>query len=311
MHVESWAESPVGLVRKSNEDSLGCFSEALFVVADGMGGHSAGELASRLAVEAIRDALPPQGLGRTSAFLSRLPKLLRPTRSGLVARTEAALRGALETANRHIVETGKKDPHMPPERPMGSTAVVLLIGLQEQRAYWAHVGDSRLYRLREGTLRLLTADHTVFGTRYRGEKDIPLDLPHTNVLEQALGPQEQVEVRVASDRIDANDCFLLCSDGVSGPLDGHFIEQLLARAATLAEAGTQLIQAVLDAGAKDNASLILVRHGAGGPEVLLGRRGQTARFMPGTFVFPGGTDMACPADSISAKNTANIPVNFI
>ena len=259
MRVESWSESHVGLVRKSNEDSLGCFSEALFVVADGMGGHSAGEVASRLAVEAIRDALPSQGLGRTSQWLSRLPKLLRPTRSDRVTRTEAALRGALEMANRRIVETAQQDPHMPPERSMGSTAVALLMGLQEQRAYWAHVGDSRLYRLREGSLRLLTADHTVFGARYRDGKDIPLDLPHTNVLEQALGPQEQVEVRVASDHLNANDCFLLCSDGVSGLLDGHFMEQLLARSATLAEASKQLIQAVLDAGAKDNASLILVR----------------------------------------------------
>lgn len=263
MRIESWAHSDIGLVRKSNQDSLGVYPEiGLFILADGMGGHAAGEVASRLAVQAIHDDLRKTVLGNEDAsFLgTRMARLFG--RSAAPIDTEAALRTALERANRTIVETGatmSQGSPAPSERSMGSTAVVLVVSPGDARARWAHVGDSRLYRLRTNELALLTADDTIPGDSYRGQAVVPVDLPHTNVLLQALGTQPDVDVAVGSSDLGAGDLFLLCSDGVSGMVGATFIHDTLRNAAALEDAGQRLIRGALDAGGRDNASLILIR----------------------------------------------------
>lgn len=260
MQLESWAHSDIGLIRKSNQDSLGVYPETgLFILADGMGGHAAGEVASRLAVDAIHDALSHSGIDNTNStsFGTRIARVfgLSPTR----ADTQAALRAALEHANRTIVQEGAKLSGGPSERSMGSTAVVLVIAPNDAHAAFAHVGDSRLYRLRAEELVLLTADHTLPGDQYRGQPTIPTDLPHTNVLLQALGTDVNVDVTVGTAAIQPRDLFLLCSDGVSGMVSAAFIQETLQNAPTLEAAGQALIRGALDAGGRDNASLILVR----------------------------------------------------
>jgi protein phosphatase len=263
MTLESWAGSHIGLVRKSNQDSLGCYPELrLFIVADGMGGHAEGEVASRLAIEILHDTLrltrsdnPPPPTLR-----SRWQRLLRPDPGNRPdPRDLQNLRSALTLANKRIFEAGAPADAPAPARRMGSTAVVLAVALEAQRAYWAHVGDSRLYRWRRGRLQLLTADHTLHGARFGPGDEIPVDLPHTNVLQQALGPQEQVDVAVGSDLLEVGDQFLLCSDGISGLIGAAVIGEILAQESTLAANGERLIQAALDAGGRDNASAILVR----------------------------------------------------
>src|SRR5690606_33389413 len=98
---------------------------------------------------------------------------------------------------------------------IGATIVVLRVFPEQGRALWAHVGDSRLYRVRDGKLALLTADHTLAGAAYRDRTTVPLDLPHTNMLVQALGVAPDVEPSLGADDVRPGDLFLLCSDGVS------------------------------------------------------------------------------------------------
>lgn len=257
MQLEVWAHSEVGLIRKSNQDALGVYPDlGIFILADGMGGHAAGEVASQMAVHAIYDDLHQHRLGSAPSLSVRMARMLGRSSAHT---TEAALRAALEHANRQIVQASTNAAGGPSERPMGSTAVVLFIGPNEARARWAHVGDSRLYRLRVGALALLTADHTLPGDRYRGAAIIPTDLPHTNVLLQALGTQPEVDVAVGGADVEPGDLFLLCSDGVSGMVGAAFIQDSLSKAPTLEAAGQALIRGALDAGGRDNASLILVR----------------------------------------------------
>ena len=259
MRIEYWADSHVGLVRRSNEDAIGCFPElSLFMVADGMGGHNAGEVASRMAVDIIHDVFlrEKRRNERAAHLFDRLRRFKRRHDAG--QSPDAFLRSAVELANRKIFEAGRPAEGQTEARRMGTTAVVLFLAPDEARAYWAHVGDSRLYRLRGKRLQLLTVDHTLHGKSYRQCDSAPLDLPHTNVLLQALGPVESVDVAVRADELRSGDRFLLCSDGVSGAVDAAFTQRVLEESPTLATAGEQLIQRSLAAGGKDNASAILV-----------------------------------------------------
>ncbi len=241
MKINAWSMSEIGLTRKSNQDSVGHFPALnLFVVADGMGGHADGEIASRMAVEAIRSFF--QDAGSVPTCPSDVDCLKR----------------AVELANQRIYEEGQR-AEQARGRPLGTTVVVAKFDLEACQASWVHVGDSRLYRVRQGQLALLTADHTVFGQAYLDKAVIPTDLPHTNRLVQALGTQEHVEVTTATDVLMKGDLFLLCSDGISGQVNPMVIERELTGSATLEEAGQRLIQLSLEAGGKDNASALLVR----------------------------------------------------
>jgi serine/threonine protein phosphatase PrpC len=242
MKLNAWSISEIGLTRKSNQDSVGHFPElSLFVVADGMGGHADGEVASRMAVEVIHGFF--NGANTMPAASS----------------DEDSLKRAVELANGRIHERGLHSAGQPQGRSLGTTVVVLKLGLDARRAAWVHVGDSRLYRVRNGTLALLTADHTLFGQEYWNKRTIPTDLPHTNRLVQALGINEQVDVSGASDTLLSGDLFLLCSDGVSGQLEPAAIEEHLIATDNLQEAGEALIRLSLQAGGRDNASAVLVR----------------------------------------------------
>jgi protein phosphatase len=142
---------------------------------------------------------------------------------------------------------------------MGTTVVALRCSLERRRAYWVHVGDSRLYRLRAKQLQLLTADHTVFGEAFRERLDIPTDLRHTNRLVQALGIEPGVEVATGNAALESEDLFLLCSDGVSGMVTPETILADLTGPLPLAQRGQQLLQHAMDGGGRDNASLLLVQ----------------------------------------------------
>ena len=264
MTLDAWAQTHTGLVRRSNQDSVGCFNElGLFVVADGMGGHADGEVASRMAVDLIRDYI-----ARTNSDTSLragAQRLLARLRRRSAGQTDAppapaepdALAVAIRLANQSIFALGQKSLATGEERPLGTTVVALqLAGTQ---AHWAHVGDSRLYRLRDGALRLLTADHTVHGEAYRGRTDVPLDLPHTNKLLHAVGIHADVQINCASDTLMPDDVYLLCSDGVHALVPPAAIRQQLLAAGPLAARGGRLIQLALDAGGKDNISVVVVR----------------------------------------------------
>lgn len=270
MRFESWSKTDIGLVRESNQDHVGCFPDlGLFVVADGMGGHADGEIASGMAVDILRHAYADEDdtqPGRTllpargpMAWLARLGLGNTGKRDEELARLEVArLTSAVEEANRRIFARGHEDAAAA-TRAMGTTVVAVVLHEWSKRAAWAHVGDSRLYRLRDGQLELLTADHTRFGEPYRNGGTVPLELQHTNQLTSALGVGPQVTVAVGCEEIRGGDVLLLSSDGVTGLIPPEAIAQVLAEMPSPGQAGDELVKRALAAGGSDNASVVVVR----------------------------------------------------
>jgi protein phosphatase len=245
MRLTATAVSDIGRVRKTNQDSVGCFDDlSLYLLSDGMGGLKDGEIASRLAIDVIRD------------------KVAQGTNGGPTPDDEqlGVLRAAIARANESILHEGEQRGDVGGGRSrIGATIVALRLSPEAGRAVWAHVGDSRLYRYRNGALTLLTADHTVAGAAYRDAGDVPLDLPHTNMLVQALGVSREVEPSVGADDVRAGDLFLLCSDGVSGLVEPEVIAAELGRDGTVEDKAASLIRLALEASGKDNASVVLVQ----------------------------------------------------
>ncbi len=245
MQLDAWGDSVTGLVRSTNEDAFGIRPElGVFVVADGLGAHPRGELASRMTVDAIctslASAVEESGQARAARWQQMLPVALAKANETLEASSQTLLR-------------------QPPYLPMASTAVVLVISSDEGCAYWIHSGDSRLYRMRAGMLELLTADHTSYGDRYRHSSTIALDLPHNNELNQAIGAPGGFELKVGSAPLAVDDIFLLCTDGVSGLIEPEQIAAMLTGAASAQAAGAALLDAAMQAGGHDNATVIVVR----------------------------------------------------
>jgi PPM family protein phosphatase len=241
MRIASSALSDTGLVRRENQDSNGSFPSChLFVVADGMGGHRGGKQASEMAVSTIAERCAASPLdGDFDARLSRLIEAVRE-------------------ANRRIVERGARERDL--ER-MGTTIVALLLdGLG--RGAIVHVGDSRAYRLRDGVLELLTADHTVVSDLLRSSEISPAEAsnhPYRHMLTRALGAARDVTADVRDVELRAGDLYVLCSDGVSGMVAENEIQQiLLAHYADPEAVCRELIAAANRAGGKDNATAIAV-----------------------------------------------------
>lgn len=221
----------VGKVRRNNEDSLIVIEPETFVVADGMGGASAGEVASSMLVDAVKN------------FLSTTP----------APWDEVTLVKAVARANRDIWNLSLQNDDY---RGMGTTATILY--LDGDKAYFAHVGDSRLYRLRDGILEQVTEDHSyVESLVRRGEltEEEARVHPMKNVLTQAVGAMPEVQIDAASFTVQRDDVFLLCTDGLTNMVDDVIIAHILQNEANPADA---LIDAALDAGGKDNVSVIVV-----------------------------------------------------
>ena len=166
--------------------------------------------------------------------------------------------GAVKWANRRVFEAGRPAGRRV-ARPMGTTAIAILLSPALDRISWAHIGDSRLYRQRAGELELLTADHTRFGSRIDAGETVPLDLPHTNELMAALGIESEVRPSRGDTVVLAGDVYLLCSDGVSGLMSPMQIRSELSQPDDVETIGNRLVDRALEAGGTDNASLVVVR----------------------------------------------------
>jgi protein phosphatase len=243
--LELACRSHVGLVRQQNEDSLLATAErGLVAVADGMGGHRAGEVASRLAIETLaQELLPAQQSDRGDAMES----LLR-------------IGQAVEAANRTIQDEVR---HRPRLQGMGTTLVVAIF--RQGRVFYAHVGDSRLYRLRDGTLECLTRDHSLiqevldqgdFANRAEARRAGVRD----SILTRSLGIKPEVDVDVGDAPLCAGDLFLLCTDGLNGQIRDATIRDILLTAEQDIQAAADRLQdAALARGGRDNITLILAR----------------------------------------------------
>ncbi|HEX4115239.1 MAG TPA: Stp1/IreP family PP2C-type Ser/Thr phosphatase [Solirubrobacteraceae bacterium] len=230
--AEHWSGTDTGLQRRANEDSL-LVRSPLFVVADGMGGAQAGEVASSVAVDTFRAGLEDGE---------------NPERS-LVTQVEQANSRINELSHSNAEHAG-----------MGTTITAVYVG--EQDVAIAHVGDSRAYCLREGELLRLTDDHSLVDELIRQGKLTPEEAeehPQRSVITRALGPEATVEVDVRSFRGRPHDVYLLCSDGLTTMVGEAELLRLLAAHERLADAGEALIAAANGAGGKDNITVVLLR----------------------------------------------------
>ena len=231
--AEEFHKTDTGRQRRHNEDSLHARAP-LFVVADGMGGAQAGEVASRMAVETMERGLP-DGDG--------------PAQDRLADR--------VEEANVSIHEQSQTDRE---RAGMGTTVTAAYIG--EEEAAIAHVGDSRAYLLRDGGLRKLTRDHSLVDELIASGKLTEEEArthPQKSVITRALGPEPHVEVDRQTVPLRHGDVFLLCSDGLTTMLEESEVAGILTTAPTLEQAGRALVAAANEAGGRDNITVILFR----------------------------------------------------
>ena len=228
---EHFHASDLGRQRQGNEDSY--FVRApLFVVADGMGGAQAGEVASEMAVESFDHGLPDGSPA-----------------DGLVQ--------VIEDANRRIHDRSRAESQ---RAGMGTTVTAAYVG--EQEVTIAHVGDSRAYLLRDGRLERLTRDHSLVGelvARGKLTEEQAETHPQRSVITRALGPEPDVQVDVRSYQARDGDVFMVCSDGLTSMVPEVRVTAILEGAGSLDQAGRELIGAANDAGGRDNITVILFR----------------------------------------------------
>jgi PPM family protein phosphatase len=262
---EHFERTDTGRQRRNNEDAYFARSP-LFAVADGMGGAQAGEVASHLAVEVLEQGLP-DGAGSI----------------------EERLRARVQEANARINSLSRSDDT---RAGMGTTLTVAYVGEDELTV--AHVGDSRLYRLRDGTFERLTDDHSLVEELVRRGKLTPQeadDHPQRSIVTRALGPEEAVEADSFTWPARDGDVYLVCSDGLTSMVDEATVGEIVGGSPTLADAGRTLIDAANEAGGRDNITVVLFRLEEVGASVA---------------VAPGTTEHAAVAQD-SAVTTAPLP----
>ena len=238
MILEAAAATDVGQRRRGNEDRYALApSLGLFLVADGMGGHTAGQVASELAAESSVRAL--EALQGATASLSE------------------RLRAAVTAANRTIFQTAQQNPEY---AGMGTTIVAILA--EGGRAALAHVGDSRAYLVRGGRIRQLTDDHSIVGELLRRNEiseTAAKEHPHRHVLTRALGVRDTVEPDLAELTPQPEDHFVLCSDGLTGHVEDSEIAKAVRDCEDLQECCEALVGLANQRGGEDNITVVVAR----------------------------------------------------
>lgn len=259
------ARTHLGLVRTANEDAWFADPDAgAFGVADGMGGHAAGEVAARMAVEEIArrvgghpGAETVRGRGNEAGHPGEARSGDVEVRPGHADEALRLLEEGIDAANRAILAEAERDPQ---KRGMGTTVTALLL-LPEGAWALGHVGDSRGYLLRGGTLRRLTEDHTYVQRMVNQGRltDEQARLhPRSSVLTRALGIEPQVEVDRRAGPLSPGDRFLLCSDGLTGMLPERELARRLREAPDPERAAEILLTAALEGGGSDNITVLVV-----------------------------------------------------
>jgi serine/threonine protein phosphatase PrpC len=249
MRIRYAAKTDQGLKRNHNEDYF-CLieEEQLFLVADGMGGHACGEVASKMAADVIRDFF-----ARTRDEDVTWPYKMDHNLSVLENRLSVGIR----LANKKIHESASKDVRL---NGMGTTVVIGQIA--DDRFYVAHVGDSRCYRVRGGQLKQITRDHSLLEDYKEARPGMSDEeqrkFPHKNVITRALGMRDTVQVDINAEDIEDGDIFLLCSDGLSGLVTDAILTENLKSGADLDAAVTKLVAAANAAGGTDNITVLVL-----------------------------------------------------
>lgn len=250
MRIRYAAKTDVGMKRTHNEDYFSLLEEdQLFLVADGMGGHASGEVASKMATESIQEFF-----ARTKdddvTWPYKMDRRLSYVENRLVV--------GVKLANQRIFEAALKDLRL---KGMGTTIVGgQIVG---DKLYIAHVGDSRCYRMRAGQIQQMTRDHSLLED-YKDAKPGMSDeeqrkFPHKNVITRALGMRDTVQVDVHAQDIQDGDVYLFCSDGLSGMIEDDAIASVLKSSPDLEQAVSQLVDAANQAGGTDNVTVLALQ----------------------------------------------------
>jgi PPM family protein phosphatase len=228
VRIEVGSATDIGRVRERNEDSV-LVSPPLYVVADGMGGHRGGQVASQVALEAM-EGLATEGRGSLADHVHR--------------------------ANRAVWDRSVED-----ERLSGMGTTLTAAQIDGASALIAHVGDSRAYLLRDGSLQQLTTDHTLVARMVKSGEITEAEAevhPHKNVLTRALGTDEEVEVDEDSIALVDGDRLLLCSDGLTGMVTEDQIQAILENSDQPQQAADRLVKAANRAGGIDNITVVVL-----------------------------------------------------
>ncbi len=237
-----------GRVRSNNEDAVTVdVAGQVAVLADGMGGYNAGEVASRMATELIR-----QGLAEWLAGGGRDASL---------ADLRQAMEACVDSANRAIYDASHSNAQY---AGMGTTVVVA--AFREDRLVLGHIGDSRCYRLRDGDLQQITRDHSWLQEQIDAGLLTPEEAALSgfrNLVTRAMGVESTAALEVNEFQVQPDDLFILCSDGLTDMLDDEELRALAASSDPLAERAARMIEAANERGGRDNISVLLVRAGTG------------------------------------------------
>jgi len=226
LSIESYGFSDIGRVRKKNEDVwLELIQTKFFALADGMGGHNAGEVAAKQTIQYLGSFVQkniPQNISAKQAI--------------------ALLKKGIQQTNQRIYTLGKSKPTL---NGMGTTLCMLY--LFPGYGIYAHVGDSRIYRYRDQELKQLTQDHVAYKNEVK------------NVLTRAIGSGQQVQPEIACASVQVGDLFFLCSDGLSDFISSEQIEKILQSSISLKRIAKRLVELAKEKGSSDNITVVLVR----------------------------------------------------
>jgi protein phosphatase len=250
LRMESFGITDVGLRRSHNEDSFARNdSLGLYVVADGMGGHAAGEVASHTAIETIEEFVCRQADDSSVTWPFGFDARFSNQANALI--------NGIRLANQRVYDLQQAKSEL---NGMGTTVAALRV--EGSKAIIAHVGDSRVYRLRDGVLELLTSDHSWVNEQLQKQiitAEEARNHRYRNVITRALGNRLDLEIDARIEPVLPGDIFLLCSDGLSGMLEDDELEEGLSAGGELRDMTNRLVTAANLAGGHDNISAVVVR----------------------------------------------------
>ncbi len=250
MRIEVAGQTDVGRKRSHNEDNFAIFAEhGLYVVADGMGGHASGEVASKMAVDTLQQFFAATADDPDRTWPYKMDRAKGYEENRLIT--------GIKLSNLRIYEAAQKDAR---QRGMGTTVVALFA--VEDGIYVGHVGDSRVYRIRQGQMEQLTEDHSLLNDykkmKHLTEEEIA-NFPHKNVIVRALGMKETVKVDTRFETPMPGDTMVLCSDGLAGPVTDQEILDIVISHPDLPTAAAALIDKANENGGPDNVTCVLAR----------------------------------------------------
>ncbi len=250
LRIEVAGQTDVGRKRSHNEDNFAIMAEyGLYVVADGMGGHASGEIASKMAVDTLQEFFAATADDPERTWPYKMDRSRGYEENRLIT--------GIKLCNLRIYEQAQRNAK---QRGMGTTLVALFA--VEDGVYIAHVGDSRVYRIRERRIEQLTEDHSLLND-YKKMKRLTeeeiANFPHKNVIVRALGMKDTVKVDTRFEAPQAGDLMLLCSDGLCGPVTDERMLEIVQGARDLPLAAQRLIETANENGGPDNITCVLAR----------------------------------------------------